>query len=120
MRKKQNADKHTRRTKFLSTLLSAVMLGSAFVTTGTATFSMNTVPVSAAPLASEYDYDIMATTQEGLILHAWDWSFKNITANMENIAKAGYTSIQTSPIQLAKESTLGKSKQLLVGILPAG
>lgn len=35
---------------------------------------------------------------DGAILHAWCWSFNTIKANMQNIANAGYTSIQTSPI----------------------
>lgn len=35
----------------------------------------------------------------GTIMHAWSWSFKEITANMKNIADAGFTMIQTSPVQ---------------------
>lgn len=34
----------------------------------------------------------------GAILHCWSWSFKTITENLESIKDAGYTSIQTSPI----------------------
>ena len=40
--------------------------------------------------------------RNGAILHAWMWSFKNITANMEAIAKAGYTSVQTEPMSKIK------------------
>lgn len=39
----------------------------------------------------------------GTILHAWNWYFKDVTDNMEEIAKAGYTSVQVSPIQKQKE-----------------
>ncbi|BBF43367.1 alpha-amylase [Lachnospiraceae bacterium KM106-2] len=36
--------------------------------------------------------------RNGAILHTFCWNFKTIKANMASIAKAGYTSIQTSPI----------------------
>lgn len=35
--------------------------------------------------------------QEGAILHAWCWSFKTIAENMDKIAAAGFTAVQTSP-----------------------
>ena len=35
--------------------------------------------------------------QEGAILHAWCWSFKTIEENMDKIAAAGFTAVQTSP-----------------------
>ena len=34
----------------------------------------------------------------GAILHAFSWDFKTITENLQDIKDAGYTSIQTSPI----------------------
>ena len=47
--------------------------------------------------------------QNGVTLHAWNWSFKNIEANMAKIASLGYTSIQVPPIQTAKQTTAGYS-----------
>lgn len=41
---------------------------------------------------------------DGAILHAFCWSFNTIKANMKNIADAGYTSIQTSPINAIDNS----------------
>ncbi len=38
------------------------------------------------------------TIKDGAILHAWCWSFNTIKNNMQSISDAGYTSIQTSPI----------------------
>ena len=35
--------------------------------------------------------------QNGVILHAFCWSFNTIKANMKQIAEAGYTMVQTSP-----------------------
>ena len=43
--------------------------------------------------------------QDGVTLHCWNWSYKNIEANMALIASLGYTAIQTSPIQQSKEGT---------------
>lgn len=34
-----------------------------------------------------------------VILHAWSWNFPEIAANMKKIADAGYTMVQTSPVQ---------------------
>lgn len=45
-----------------------------------------------------YDFGLAETTEEGVILHAFCWSFATITESMADIAAAGYTSIQTSPI----------------------
>ncbi len=36
--------------------------------------------------------------EDGVIFHAFGWSLKSIKDNMKSIADAGYTSIQTSPI----------------------
>ena len=33
------------------------------------------------------------------ILHAWSWNFNNIAKNMKKIADAGYSMVQTSPVQ---------------------
>ena len=46
--------------------------------------------------------------QKGVTLHCWNWSYKNIEANMDLIHEMGFTSIQTSPVQPAKDSTVGK------------
>lgn len=39
---------------------------------------------------------------DGAILHAWCWSFNTIKENMEDIANSGFSTIQTSPINLCK------------------
>ncbi|MDO4496333.1 MAG: alpha-amylase family glycosyl hydrolase [Bacteroidales bacterium] len=38
-------------------------------------------------------------TSNDVILHAWCWSFNTIRENLADIAKAGYTIVQTSPAQ---------------------
>lgn len=65
-----------------------------------AAFVLVPAPAQAAePAASDI------APQEGVTLHCWNWSFTEIEANMEKIAAMGYTSIQTSPIQAAKQAT---------------
>ena len=39
---------------------------------------------------------------DGAILHTWCWSFKTIKENMKEIADAGFSTIQTSPINQCK------------------
>ena len=41
--------------------------------------------------------------QGGTILHAFCWSYDSIKENMADIAAAGYTAVQTSPVQQAKD-----------------
>lgn len=41
--------------------------------------------------------------QEGTILHAWNWSLDNIKTRLPEIKEAGFTSIQTSPMQPQKD-----------------
>lgn len=36
--------------------------------------------------------------QDGVILHAWNWSYKTIKENLPDIARAGFSTVQTSPI----------------------
>lgn len=49
-------------------------------------------PLSAAAQAP-------APSETDVILHAWTWSLDTIAANMHDIASAGYTYVQTSPVQ---------------------
>ena len=51
--------------------------------------------------------DVSAEVQSGVTLHCWNWSFAEIASKMEIIASLGYTAIQTSPIQQAKQATAG-------------
>lgn len=50
-------------------------------------------------------YGLKEDVQDGVILHAWDWSFDNIRSQMKNIAEAGYSAVQTSPVQPYKQAS---------------
>lgn len=45
-----------------------------------------------------------SNTKDGVILHAFDWSFNTIKNELPNIAAAGYKTVQVSPVQGTKES----------------
>lgn len=50
------------------------------------------------------DYGLCSNIQDGVILHCFDWKLNDIKAELKNIAEAGFTSVQTSPVQ---KSTVG-------------
>ena len=54
---------------------------------------------SSEPQVVEYEDKLASTCQEGVILHAFNWSFDTIKNNLKAIKEAGYTTVQTSPVQ---------------------
>ena len=40
--------------------------------------------------------------EDGLTLHAFNWTYREITANLENIANAGFKNVLTMPVQEPK------------------
>ena len=53
---------------------------------------------------------VVNSIDDGAILHAWNWSFDTIKSRLPEIKEAGYTAIQTSPIQGNKEDLMANSK----------
>lgn len=49
--------------------------------------------------SADNEYGLADNCQDGTILHCFDWSFNQIKEELPNIAKAGFTSVQTSPSQ---------------------
>ena len=86
--------------KPLSIILSVVMVFSAFA------FSLTNAEVNtfaaqteeSAESAGENSYGLAEKIRDGAILHAWCWSFNTIKENLPTIAEAGFTSVQTSPV----------------------
>lgn len=54
--------------------------------------------------AARQKYGLAKDMKDGATLHAFEWSFKTIEENIPDIAKAGYTSIQTEPIVKIKDN----------------
>ncbi len=75
--------------KIASLALCAAMTASAFAAVGA---------VSANGV-SPADYGLAENIEDGTILHCFDWKLSDIKAELPNIAKAGFTSVQTSPLQ---------------------
>ena len=47
----------------------------------------------------------LVSAKQGNILHAWDWKFTDVTKNIEDIAKSGYSLVQVSPCQVCENTT---------------
>ncbi len=63
---------------------------------------------SESNAASAQSYNLPDKIEDGAILHCWTWNFKNIKANLSQIAQAGFKAIQTSPINAVKIGDGGK------------
>lgn len=82
--------------RIISAALAASMLLPCFAT---AAVSANAAVVSDENSVSAGDYDLMDNIQDGVILHCFNWKYNDIKAELDNIAEAGFTTIQTSPAQ---------------------
>jgi alpha-amylase len=73
--------------------------------------SLLTIAVAAAAASAKdrLHHDVNATNTE-TILHAFSWNFPTIGANMKAIADAGFTMVQTSPVQQCLNPAGGSKK----------
>ena len=78
-------------------MLAATIVSSASAMALTASAAENDNAVSAA------DNNLQRNVQDGVILHAFNWSYKTIKENLPAIAAAGYSTVQTSPVQQPKD-----------------
>lgn len=85
-------------TKRIVSLILCVLLMTAFVM----------VPATYANAASTDNvtgYNLPNDVHDGNILHAFNWKLVEITQYAQEIAEAGYTAVQISPIQASKDTT---------------
>lgn len=59
--------------------------------------SVSAQDIDAEPTGA--DYGLPTDCQDGNILHCFNWTLSQIKAELPNIAAAGFTSVQTSPLQ---------------------
>lgn len=78
--------------RVISILMSVCMIISIISASG--------IGAAASTSGSQLAQD---TVDGGAILHCFDWSYNNIKANLASIAAAGYTAVQTSPVQQPKD-----------------
>lgn len=53
------------------------------------------------------DFGLKSDLRDGVILHAWCWSFNTIRESLADIAAAGYSAVQTSPANAVVEGGEG-------------
>ena len=52
----------------------------------------------ASNIFADNKYGLKDNIQDGVILHCFDWTLADIQAEIPNIAKAGFSAVQTSPV----------------------
>ena len=52
----------------------------------------------ASNIFADKKYGLKDNIQDGVILHCFDWTLADIQEEIPNIAKAGFTAVQTSPV----------------------
>lgn len=52
----------------------------------------------ASNIFADNKYGLKDNIQDGVILHCFDWTLADIQEEIPNIAKAGFTAVQTSPV----------------------
>ena len=82
--------------KVASLMIAATMITSSLGFSISASAAESSNAVSAASTLKN-------SVQDGVILHAFNWSYNSIKDNLPAIAAAGYTTVQTSPVQQPKD-----------------
>ncbi|MGO5288738.1 Ig-like domain-containing protein [Pseudoscardovia suis] len=99
----------------VATLLTGGVIAASAASTASANTTVSTTSYdntlgNATFEAARNQYGLAREMKDGNTLHAWMWSFKTIKNNMKAIAEAGWTSIQTEPIQLCKQNAANGKK----------
>ena len=87
------------RKKLTCFVLAACIMLTCFVTGSISYSAAETEKTSASAGSTEP----LRKIQGSAILHCFDWSYTSIKNNMKAIKDAGYTAVQTSPVQPAKD-----------------
>ena len=85
------------KSKILSAILSVSILSASLSAFVSGSFGVQAA--ESSPTVSANKYKLKDNIQDGVILHCFDWTYNDIKAELPKIAKAGFTSIQTSPAQ---------------------
>lgn len=54
-------------------------------------------------------YKLAEKCEDGVMFHAWNWSFNAVKENLKDLAESGFTSVQVSPIQPNKGNASSKT-----------
>ena len=100
-----------------ATLLGGLSLSASAVETASAAplrDSYSDTVGNASFEAARNKYGLTKDMRDGATLHTFMWSFQTIKEHMEEIAQAGYTSIQINNVSAVKDnSELGKGNWYL-------
>lgn len=80
-------------------IAASLLTTGVVLTQSTASAQTVSTPVTAASAENIAVSGASASISEGNILHCFDWTFNDIKNELPNIAAAGFTSVQTSPVQ---------------------
>ena len=86
--------------KLTSIILCAVLLTASAI-------SLSSCGGSEKSESGGTDYNLTEKIKDGTILHCFCWDFKTIENSLEDIAAAGYSTIQTSPVNECLEGENG-------------
>ena len=86
--------------KLVSLIMAVAMLITAFVIPSA--FSAENVDIADTSVNTAADYDLTNDIQTGNILHAFNWRMSDLVKYAPEIAAAGYSTVQISPIQKTK------------------
>ncbi len=96
---------------FFALLISVSIVACSNTTTGNTTLN----PITSENTTTEENIELIQqdptvesgyladNVQDGTILHAWNWSMSTIESQLEEIAIAGFSTIQISPMQPQKD-----------------
>ncbi len=83
--------------------LASLVIAATMITSSTA-FAISANAAATADAAQvANDASLQKEVKDGVILHAFNWSYNSIKQNLPAIAAAGYTTVQTSPVQQPKD-----------------
>lgn len=85
--------------KLTCIILAACMVLTCFITSSFTSVAVDTEKA----VASKGSTEPLKKIQGSAILHCFDWSYTAIKNNLKAIKDAGYTAVQTSPVQPAKD-----------------
>lgn len=96
--------------KIISLITSLTVSSSIFIGIPITTEAVTTEN-SISTEKSLKNYNLPEDVKDGVILHAWNWSFNQVKEHIEEIAECGYGSVQVSPIQPNKDSPMQNTSQ---------
>ena len=84
--------------KITCMILALCMILIGAVASGFSASAVSTADTVTAASATA-EYDLAENIEDGNILHCFNWTLAQIKAELPNIAAAGFTAVQTSPLQ---------------------